>query len=89
MSELRDGRRMISEVYKFLFDPANVEAVMTRLVKDLRRVIPLKERVEYFFSRHEAWTEASEADRAYILAGCDPSAGRRLPTHSPDHSNRC
>jgi hypothetical protein len=62
---------------------------MTRLVKDLRRVIPLAERVEYFFSRHEALTEASEADRAYILAGCDPSAGRRLPTHSPDHSNRC
>ena len=89
MSELRDGRRMISEVYKFLFHPANVEAVMTRLVKDLRRVLPLKERVEYFFSRHEAWTEASEADRAYILAGCDPSAGRMLRTHSPDHSNRC
>ena len=88
MSELRDGRRMISEVYEFLFDPANVEAVMTRLVRDLRRVLPLKERVEYFFSRHEAWTEASEADRAYILAGCDPSAGRMLRTHSPDHSNR-
>jgi predicted N-acetyltransferase YhbS len=87
MSELRDGRRMISEVYEFLFDPANVEAVMTRLVKDLRRVLPLKERVEYFFSRHEAWTEASEADRAYILAGCDPSAGRMLRTHAPDHSN--
>jgi predicted N-acetyltransferase YhbS len=87
MSELRDGRRMISEVYEFLFDPANVEAVMTRLVRDLRRVLPLKERVEYFFSRHEAWTEASEADRAYILAGCDPSAGRMLRTHAPDHSN--
>jgi len=89
MSELRDGHRMISEVHEFLFHPANVEAVMTRLVKDLRRVIPLVERVEYFFSRHEALTEASEADRAYILAGCDPSAGRRLRTHSPDHSNRC
>jgi len=89
MSELRDGHRMISEVHEFLFHPANVEAVMTRLVKDLRRVIPLEERVEYFFSRHEAWTEASEADRAYILAGCDPSTGRKLRTHSPDHSNRC
>jgi GNAT superfamily N-acetyltransferase len=86
MSELRDGHPMISEVHEFLFHPANVEAVMTRLVKDLRRVSPLEERVEYFFSRHEAWTKASEADRAYILAGCDPSAGRRLRTHSPDHS---
>jgi len=89
MSELRDGHRMISEVHEFLFHPANVEAVMTRLGKDLRRVIPLEERVGYFFSRHEAWMEASEADRAYILAGCDPSARRRLRTNSPDHSNRC
>ena len=72
MSQLRDGHRMLSEVYEFLFHPANVEAVMTRLVKDLRRVIPLQERVEYFFSRHEALTEASEAHRAYILAGCRP-----------------
>ncbi len=47
MSELRDGHRMISEVHEFLFHPAHVEAVMTRLVKDLRRVIPLQERVEY------------------------------------------
>jgi hypothetical protein len=88
MSELRDGHPMISEVHTFLFHPANVEAVMTRLVKDLRRVMPLEERVEHFFSRHETWTQASEADRAYILAGCDPStsAGRRLRTHSPDHS---
>ncbi len=72
MSQLRDGRRMISEVHEFLFHPANVEAVMTRLAQDLRRVIPLQERVEYFFSRHEALTEASEAHRAYILAGCHP-----------------
>jgi GNAT superfamily N-acetyltransferase len=86
MRELRDGHRMISKVYEFLFHPAHVEAVMTRLVKDLRRVIPLEERVEHFFSRHEAWTEASEPDRAYILAGCDPSAGRRLRTHSPDRT---
>jgi hypothetical protein len=50
---------MISKVYEFLFHPANVEAVRTRLVKDLRRVIPLEERVEHFFSRHEAWTQAS------------------------------
>ena len=62
----------------------HVEAVRTRLVKDLRRAIPLEERVEHFFSRHEAWTQASEPERAYILAGCDPSAGRRLRTHSPD-----
>jgi hypothetical protein len=86
MSELRDGHPMISEVHTFLFHPANVEAVMTRLAKDLGRVIPLEERVEYFFSRHDAWTKASEADRAYILAGCDPSAGRRLRTPSPDPS---
>src|ERR1700736_3513350 len=71
MRELRDGHPMISEVHEFLFHPAHVEAVMTRLVKDVRRVIPLEERVEHFFSRHEAWTEASEADRAYIRAGCD------------------
>jgi hypothetical protein len=51
---------------------------MTRLVKDLRRVIPLEERVEHFFSRHEAWTKASEADRAYILAGCNPYFGVSL-----------
>ena len=50
--------------------------------------MPLEERVEYFFSRHEAWTKASEADRAYILAGCDPSAGRWLRTHSPDFVDR-
>jgi hypothetical protein len=77
MSELRDGHRVISKVYEFLFHPANVEAVRTRLVEDLRRVIPLRERVEYFFSRHEVWTEASEADRAHILAGWDATAGRR------------
>jgi hypothetical protein len=75
---------MISKVYEFLFHPANVEAVMTRLVKDLRRVIPLEERVEHFLSRHEAWTQASEADRAYILTGCEPSAGRWLRTPSSD-----
>jgi len=77
---------MISKVYEFLFHPAAVEAVMTRLVKDLRRIIPPEERVEHFFSRHEAWTKASEPDRAYILAGCDQSAGRRLRTHSPDRT---
>jgi GNAT superfamily N-acetyltransferase len=80
MRELRDGHRMISKVYEFLFHPATVETVMTRLGNDARRVIPLEERVEHFFSRHEAWTQASDADRAYILAGCD--------IHSPDHSNR-
>jgi hypothetical protein len=78
MRELRDGHRMISKVYEFLFHPANVETVMTRLVKDSRRVIPPEERVEHFFSRHEAWTQASEADRAYILAGCDPYFGVSL-----------
>jgi len=52
--------------------------VMTRLVKDSRRAIPLEERVEHFFSRHEAWTQASEAERAYILAGCDPYFGGSL-----------
>jgi hypothetical protein len=78
MRELRDGHRMISKVYEFLFHPATVETVMTRLVKDSRRVIPLEERVEHFFSRHEAWTKASEADRAYILAGCDPYFGVSL-----------
>jgi len=88
MRELRDGHRMISKVYEFLFHPANVEAVMTQLVKDSRRALPLEERIEHFFSRHEAWTEASEADRAYILACCDPSAGRRLRTLPPDHSNQ-
>jgi len=88
MRELRDGHRMISKVYEFLFHPANVEAVMTRLGEDLRRGIPVEERVEHFFSRHEAWTQASEAERAYILAGCDPSLGRRLRAHSPDRSNR-
>jgi GNAT superfamily N-acetyltransferase len=74
MRELRDGHRMISKVYEFLFHPANVEAVMDRLVKDSRRVISLEERVEHFLSRHEAWTQASERQRAYILAGCDPAA---------------
>ena len=88
MRELRDGHRMISKVYEFLFHPANVEAVMTRLVKDLRRVIPLEERVEHFLSRHEAWTQASEADRAYILTGCEPSAGRWLRTPSSDRWHR-
>ena len=88
MSELRDGHPMISEVHEFLFHPATVEAVMTRMVKDLRRVTPLEERVEYFFSGHEAWTKASEADRTYILAGCDPSAGRRPRTHSPEFVDR-
>jgi GNAT superfamily N-acetyltransferase len=87
MRELRDGHRMISKVYEFLFHPANVDAVMARLVNDSRRVIPLEERVEHFFSGHEAWTQASDADRAVILAGCDPSAGRRLESRS-DHSNR-
>jgi GNAT superfamily N-acetyltransferase len=89
MRELRDGHRMISSVYEFLFHPAHVEAVMTRLVKDSRRIIPPEDRVEHFFSRHEAWTEASEAARAYILAGCDPSVGRKLRTHLPDRSNHC
>jgi hypothetical protein len=69
---------MISKVYEFLFHPAHVEAVRTRLVKDLRRAIPLEERVEHFFSRHEAWTQASEAERAYVLAGCDPYFGGSL-----------
>src|ERR1700731_2138959 len=58
MRELRDGHRMIGKVYEFLFHPANVEAVMTRLVKDSRRAIPLEERVEHFFSRPEAWNQA-------------------------------
>ena len=74
MRELRDGHRMISKVYEFLFHPANVEAVMDRLVQDSRRVISLEERVEHFLSRHEAWTQASERERAYVLAGCDPAA---------------
>ena len=30
--------------------------------------------VEHFFSRHEAWTQASEVERAYILAGCGSEA---------------
>ena len=77
MRELRDGRRMISKVYEFLFHPANVEAVTTRLVKDSRRAIPPEKRVEHFFSRHEAWTQASEADRAYILAGSNSTNRRR------------
>ena len=87
MRELRDGHRMISKVHEFLFHPANVEAVMTRLVKDSRRVISLEERIEHFFSRHEAWTEASEADRAYILAGCDPSGRSSAPTRVVDRGN--
>jgi GNAT superfamily N-acetyltransferase len=87
MRELRDGHRMISKVYEFLFHPATVETVMTRLGNDLRRGVPLEERVEHFLSRHEAWTQASDADRAYILAGCDPSTGQRLRTPAPDRSN--
>jgi hypothetical protein len=87
MRELRDGHRMISKVYEFLFHPATVETVMTRLGDDLRRGVPLEERVEHFLSRHEAWTQASDADRAYILAGCDPSTGQRLRTPAPDRSN--
>src|SRR4029077_16848868 len=36
MRELRDGHRMISKVYEFLFHPAHVETVMTRLGEEVR-----------------------------------------------------
>ena len=83
MRELREGHRMINKLYEFLFHPANVEAVTTRLVKDSRRAIPLEQRVEHFFSRHEAWTQASEADRAYVLEGGSLATRRRRPREFP------
>jgi hypothetical protein len=80
--ELRDGHPMISEVHGFLFSPENLGPVLARLNEDLKHVVPLAEHVKYFFSRHEALTNASAADRAYILAGCNPKAD-----HKPSHAS--
>jgi len=44
---------------------------MTRLVKDLRRVIPLEERVDFLLPPRSMDAGFPRADRAYILAGCD------------------
>src|SRR5260370_30474232 len=50
MRELCDGHRMISKVYEFLFHPANVEAVMTRLVRGFRRGVSPRGGRRPFFS---------------------------------------
>jgi hypothetical protein len=68
MAKRRDGPRMVNAVHEFFFHPATVQAILARLVADLRQIIPLDERVEYFFALHEAWLDASEADRDYILS---------------------
>lgn len=88
MRELRDGHPMISEVHRFLFSPENLGPVLARLGEDLKQVVPLAEHVAYFFFRHEALTKASAADRAYILAGCDPRAARKPLMPSRGTPNR-
>jgi hypothetical protein len=87
--ELRDGHPMISDVHGFLFSPENLGPVLARLGEDLKHVVPLAEHVKYFFSRHEALTKASAADRAYILAGCDPRADYKPLMPSRATPNRC
>jgi len=86
--ELRDGHPMISEVHGFLFGPENLGPVLARLSEDLKQLVPLAEHVKYFFSRHEALANASAADRAYILAGCDPRAAHKPPMPSRGTPNR-
>jgi hypothetical protein len=76
MNELRAGHPMISEVHGFLFDPVNVEQVIARLAEDSARALSGEELLEFFFSRHDALREASEADRRYIL-------GRRGQAKNP------
>jgi GNAT superfamily N-acetyltransferase len=70
MREVREGHPMLKEVYSFLFSPQNLEPVMARLLQDLQEGCSRIDQVAYFFCRHEAWSKASEEDRAYILRCC-------------------
>ena len=76
--EVREGHPMLREVYSFLFSPRNVEPVMARLLEDLQQGCSRVDQVAYFFCRHEAWSKASEDDRAYIL-GCYASPAALTP----------
>ena len=78
MNELREGHPMISEVHGFLFDPANVEPVIARLTEDSARALSLGDLLQYFFLRHNALLEASEADRRYILGRCSGALRRAV-----------
>jgi predicted N-acetyltransferase YhbS len=66
ISELREGHPVESEVYTFLFSPGAVEPAMARLEADAARDFPRSEDVGYFFSRHEAGTKMSAAERTYV-----------------------
>jgi GNAT superfamily N-acetyltransferase len=66
ISELRDGHPVESDVYTFLFSPGAVEPAIARLEADMAQGFPRFEDVKYFLSRHEAGTEMSPVERAYM-----------------------
>jgi len=86
MSELCAGGSVAGDVYAFLFNPRRFELVLARLVRDLEGTPPRVEHLLYFFSRHDAWAKALPAEKACLLAACQPL--RSLDSPDPQVGTR-
>jgi GNAT superfamily N-acetyltransferase len=64
--EQREGRPVASQLYGFLYRKVEVDRALSRLMRDRAQVFR-PEHLSYFFSEHEAWTQAAPEERAFLM----------------------